>query len=156
MTAQRSIRNAHEHAMFTQVQNADDLLRVFMIRGIVFMEEQGISWAEEMDEHDFAALHILGEMNGEPIACGRIRFIADRALLQRLAVRRKWRGHGLGAQLLENMVAECTQRGFRNLYLHAQTLSRDFYAKFGFTVCGDEFMEAGIPHVPMRMMTPHT
>ncbi len=156
MNTRHVVRDNEEPIILKRVRSADDLLRVFMIRGIVFMEEQGISWADEMDEHDFAALHILGEISGEPVACGRIRFLDDRALLQRLAVRRKWRGKGVGAQLLENMIEECIQRGFRNLYLHAQILSRDFYAKFGFTACGDEFMEAGILHVPMGMMTTHT
>jgi len=136
--------------MFRQAQSAEDMLRVFMIRGIVFMEEQGISLAEELDEHDAEAVHILGEIEGEPVACGRIRLLDGEGRLQRLAVRRKWRGRGIGGRLLEFMLDRCRSMGVSEFSLHAQTRARDFYLRYGFEACGEEFMEAGIPHVLMR------
>lgn len=136
--------------MFKRVTTADDLIRTAMIRAIVFMEEQGIACAEEMDGHDHAALHILGEIDGEPVACGRIRFLAGEARLQRLAVRRHWRGRGIGGRLLAFMLDQCREHGFHRFALNAQTRAKDFYARHGFCACGEEFMEAGIPHVPMR------
>lgn len=33
--------------------------------------------------------------------------------------------------------------------LDAQTYATDFYAKYGFVVEGEEFMEDGIPHLTM-------
>ncbi len=136
--------------MFRRVTTADDLVKVAMVRAIVFMEEQGISCAEEMDGHDHAAMHVLGEIDGEPVACGRIRFLAGEAKLQRLAVRRAWRGRGLGGKLLTFMLDQCREHGFRRFALNAQTRAKDFYARHGFCACGEEFMEAGIPHVRMR------
>ncbi len=136
--------------MFRRVKTADDLVKVAMIRGIVFMEEQGISCVDEMDGHDHAAMHVLGEMDGEPVACGRIRFLAGEARLQRLAVRKAWRGRGIGGELLAFMLDQCRESGFRRFSLNAQTRARDFYARHGFCECGEEFMEAGIPHVLMR------
>jgi predicted GNAT family N-acyltransferase len=136
--------------MFRRVETADDLVKVAMIRAIVFMEEQGISCADELDGHDHAAMHVLGEIDGEPVACGRIRFVAGEAKLQRLAVRRAWRGRGIGGELLAFMLDRCRENGFHRFALNAQTGARDFYASHGFRQCGEEFMEAGIPHVPMR------
>jgi len=135
--------------MFKRVNSHDELIRVLMIRAIVFMEEQGIRHADEMDEHDLAALHVLGEMDGEPVACGRIRYQSDRAFLQRLAVRRAWRGMGVGNQLLQFMLEQCRKDGFSRFELHAQTRATGFYRRHGFTACGEEFEEAGIPHVHM-------
>lgn len=137
--------------MFRRVSSPDDLIRVFMIRAIVFMEEQGIRHADEMDGHDFAALHVLGEVDGEPVACGRIRYQGDRAFLQRLAVRRAWRSRGVGNDLLRFMLDQCRKDGFYCFELHAQTRAMGFYRRNGFTVCGEEFEEAGIPHVHMRL-----
>ena len=95
--------------MFRRVQTSDDLTRVIMIRAIVFMEEQGISCADEMDGHDHCALHVLGEVDGEPVACGRIRFLPEGARLQRLAVRRAWRGQGIRRALLQHCEARLRQ-----------------------------------------------
>jgi ElaA protein len=38
----------------------------------------------------------------------------------------------------------------RDVVLDAQSPLADWYARLGFTVDGDEFVEDGIPHVPMR------
>ena len=137
--------------MFKRVHSPEDLRQVFMIRAIVFMEEQGIPYALELDEHDYAALHILGVVDGEPVACGRVRYTGDGAIFQRLAIRRAWRGQGLGNRLLGFMLEESRKNGFHSFSLHAQTQAQGFYARNGFTVCGEEFLEAGIPHVCMRL-----
>ena len=53
--------------MFQVVTNLEDLMKVFIVRGIVFIEEQGVPYTIERDEHDLSATHILGEMDGEPL-----------------------------------------------------------------------------------------
>jgi ElaA protein len=40
--------------------------------------------------------------------------------------------------------------GDRPCVLDAQAALVDFYADFGFVVTGPEYLEDGIPHVPMR------
>jgi predicted GNAT family N-acyltransferase len=140
--------------MFKRVHTPEDLRQVFMIRAIVFMEEQSIPYALEMDEHDSAAVHILGVEDGEPVACGRIRYTRDEAFFQRLAVRRAWRGKGFGNRLLDFMLEDSRKNGFRRFSLHAQIQAQGFYARNGFTLCGEKFMEAGIPHVCMRLVDP--
>ena len=42
-------------------------------------------------------------------------------------------------------------RGMPEVTLHAQTHAAGFYRKFGFDARGDEFLEAGIPHVGMSL-----
>ena len=39
----------------------------------------------------------------------------------------------------------------QSVYIEAQTYTIDFYGKVGFRVAGEEFLEDGIPHVPMMM-----
>lgn len=135
---------------FRIAQSLDDLIKAFIVRGIVFMDEQGVSFREEMDEHEHAAVHILGELDGEPMAAARIRFVGAFAKLERMAVRREYRGRGYGRELLRFTMDTARQRGFTQFKLHAQTAALAFYAKQGFRPQGDTFLEANIQH---RLMT---
>jgi len=135
---------------FRIAQSLDDLIKAFIVRGIVFMDEQGVSFREEMDEHEHAAVHILGELDGEPMAAARIRFVGAFAKLERMAVRREYRGRGYGRELLRFTMDTARQRGFTQFKLHAQTTALAFYAKQGFQPQGDTFLEANIQH---RLMT---
>ena len=48
------------------------------------------------------------------------------------------------------ILAEAKRRGLRETYLHSQSHAKDFYARHGYVVEGDEYFEAGIPHIGMR------
>ena len=136
--------------LFRIAETSDEQLRCLLVRAIVFMEEQQVSCAEEMDGLDQSALQILGEIEGEPIATARIRFFGDCAKLERLAIRQAWRGQGHGDRLLEFMLAAARERGYRKFKLHGQERLRAFYEKHGFCAEGDSFLEADIPHLLMR------
>ncbi|OFT22597.1 GNAT family N-acetyltransferase [Arthrobacter sp. HMSC08H08] len=64
----------------------------------------------------------------------------------RVAVHSKRRGQGIGHTLMKTAVARC---GKRRIVLNAQSHLADWYTQFGFEVDGEEFLEVGIPHVPM-------
>ncbi|GAN34353.1 MAG: GNAT family N-acetyltransferase [Candidatus Brocadia sp. AMX2] len=135
--------------MFRVVTNLDDLIKVFIVRGIVFIEEQGVSYKIERDEYDYSATHILGEENGEPFAAGRIRTHGEYAKLERIAIRESYRGKNLGNKLTEFMISTAKERGFKKFKVHAQASLTDFYRKHGFEIISDIFKEAGIDHYVM-------
>jgi predicted GNAT family N-acyltransferase len=135
--------------MFHIIGSWDDLIKVLIVRGIVFVEEQHVPYGEEIDAHELEALHVLGELEGEPVAAGRIRFLDDCAKLERIAVRDRYRGRGIGRQLVEYLMAVARERGFRRFKMHAQAHLRDFYGRHGFTAVGPMFKEAGIDHYLM-------
>lgn len=56
------------------------------------------------------------------------------------------RGHGYASELMEAALAEVGQHPCR---INAQTYLADMYCSLGFVQDGDEFLEDGIPHVPM-------
>ncbi len=45
---------------------------------------------------------------------------------------------------------EARRRGFRETSLHAQSHAKAFYLRHGYAPHGDEYLEAGIPHLEMR------
>src|SRR3989339_1102599 len=141
--------NHGNNKMFKVVTNLEDLIKVFVVRGIVFIEEQGVPYNIEHDVHDSTATHILGEKNGEPFGAGRIRAIGEYAKLERIAIRKSYRGKGLGHKLTEFMITIAKEQGFKKLKLHAQSYLTDFYQKHGFEIVGDMFKEAGIDHYLM-------
>ena len=135
--------------MFKVVTNSDDLIKVFIIRGIVFIEEQGVPYKIERDAYDYSAMHILGEDNGEPFAAGRIRTHGEYAKLERVAIRKSYRGKRLGHKLTDFMISTAKEQGFKKFKVHAQSYLVDFYRKHGFEIVGDVFKEAGIDHYVM-------
>ena len=55
----------------------------------------------------------------------------------------------MGGALLDMLMVIANKMGYEEVRLHAQTRVIEFYLKRGFEPQGDEFMEAGIPHVLM-------
>jgi predicted GNAT family N-acyltransferase len=68
-----------------------------------------------------------------------------------MAVLKAWRGRGVGGALLLALIQMAREDGHGETRLHAQTHARDFYARHGYEPVGGEFMEAGIPHIEMRL-----
>lgn len=132
--------------MFRVVTSQDDLLKVYAVRSIVFVEEQNCSYEIEVDGEDLSAVHILGEVEGEPVAAGRLRFLGEYVKFERLAVRKAFRGKGFGDRLLAFMMDVAKSKGFKKYKMHAQVHALDFYKKHGFVEKGEMFLEADIEH----------
>lgn len=121
------------------------------IRTVVFVVEQNVSADLEMDGRDGECAHALAESAaGEAIGTGRL--MPD-GRIGRMAVLASWRGKGVGSAILAALMAEAKRRGLRETYLHSQSHAKDFYVRHGYVVEGDEYLEAGIPHVGMRART---
>lgn len=127
------------------------------IRTEVFIEEQQVPVTDEWDGLDEQALHflVLSE-NGEAIGCGRLlsEIVSDKSLyhIGRVAILKPFRNQGIGHQLMQSVIAYCKQtKPENNIYLHAQTERRRFYETLNFIAKGDEFMDAGIPHISMYL-----
>lgn len=126
-------------------QNDDQLLR--SVREDVFVKEQQVPVEMEWDGFDSDCLHVLAiDKNGRAI--GTARLLPD-GHIGRMAVLKEWRKKGVGSALLRRLLVEVEKRKFQKLALNSQRYAVDFYKKFGFQIEGDEFIDAGIPHVKM-------
>ena len=136
--------------MIRIVTSEEDILKVMVVRGIVFIEEQGVDWEGEIDEFEAESVHFLGECHGQPVAAGRLRMMPDAvAKIERVAVRPAWRGQGFARRMVEAIMAEASHRNAAKFTLHAQVYLEDFYASFGFLRQGGIFRECGIDHILM-------
>ncbi|NHX27124.1 GNAT family N-acetyltransferase [Escherichia coli] len=130
---------------------SDDLAACHAIRRVVFIEEQQVSEAEELDDLDAGAIHLLALDDGVPVGTARLLLKPPVGKIGRVAVLRSHRGTGLGAQIMQACLEVLRdQPGLTTAYLSAQTHALGFYEKLGFVAYGDEYPDAGIPHRDME------
>lgn len=118
------------------------------IRTPVFIQEQQVPQDIEWDDKDPLCVHALAmDTDGTPIGTGRL---APDGKIGRMAVLPEWRGKGVGAAILDFLVASARERGIKECYMNAQLHAVDFYRQQGFEAYDAEFLEAGIPHRRMK------
>ncbi|MYF70851.1 MAG: GNAT family N-acetyltransferase [Proteobacteria bacterium] len=127
----------------------EEQLKAFMVRCVVFCGEQGVPYGIERDAFEDSAIHVLGEIDGEPVAAGRLRCLPDYAKLERIAVRAPYRGRGVGAEITRFLMRLARERGYSSYRMNAQAYLEEFYGRLGFRAVGGIFLEAGIEHVTM-------
>ena len=136
-----------------EVRSSERLGQAFAIRRAVFVREQGVSEALEIDGRDDDALHLLALYDGDPVGTLRLRWVEGGrvAKIERVAVLPRARRAKVGRRLVEAALAVAVAGGAESARLHAQTTVRAFYATLGFVASGPEFIEDGIPHVAMQL-----
>lgn len=126
-----------------------------LIRDRVFIEEQGIPLQLEFDGQDSVAQHCLAYQQAQAVGTLRVRRLSKTEIptlkLERLAVLPPFRGQGIGSELAKAVVTQAQQQNYRQIVLHAQAYIAPLYAKLGFQVEGEMFMEVEIPHVKMQL-----
>jgi predicted GNAT family N-acyltransferase len=120
------------------------------LRERVFCGEQGVSLAADRDGLDPEALHVVALDRGRVVGTCRLIFSEDGARLGRMAVEPGVRGQGIGASLLAEAEREARAAGGARMSLHAQVVAMPLYARAGYEVAGAEYLDEGIPHVPME------
>jgi predicted GNAT family N-acyltransferase len=129
-----------------------DIATCQRLRRTVFIEEQGVSEADEVDGLDGSAIHLLAFDGDVPVGTARLLVKGATGKIGRVCVLRQARGTGLGAALIRAALDQfCAMPGISRVTLGAQSHATGFYAALGFQVIGDEFIDAGIPHREMVM-----
>lgn len=125
----------------------------FAIRRKVFCEEQNVPEEEELDDRDTEAWHFLAFVDGVPAGTARLVPTAGAAKIGRMAVRKEYRGRGVGTRLLEAAMHAAAELKLHPMVLDAQVSAIPFYERLGFVAEGVVFDDAGIPHRRMTRAT---
>jgi len=121
------------------------------LRLAVFVQEQGVPLAEEFDEQDARAHHVVAWLDGAPVGTGRCFLGADgRGVIGRMAVLPPARGQGVGAAIMRSLLARLVEAGVSTVWLSAQVHAQGFYRRFGFSPVGEPYDEVGILHQAMQ------
>jgi len=128
----------------------EDLSEVRAIRREVFVEEQSVAEDVEFDGTDDSCVHLLIYDDDLPVCTGRIFIADDYFKIGRVATVMTHRGRGIATGLMQSLINACVAMGGTRQIIHSQAGSRGFYETLGFTTYGEEFEEAGIPHIAME------
>ncbi len=127
---------------------ARQLHDLLALRIDVFVVEQNCPY-REVDGHDLDPTTEHLWTADELGIASALRILEDGSdrRIGRVVTRADQRGNGAASALLS---AALEHLGSTSIVLDAQSYLQEFYERFGFTVTGPEFVEDGIPHVPMR------
>ena len=139
--------------MSVEIAETDDLVTCRRLRRIVFIDEQGVSEADEIDDRDGEAIHLLATDDGRPVGTARLLVEGDTGKIGRVCVLQEARGTGLGAALIRAGVERFRQvPGVAKVKLGAQVHALGFYERLGFAAYGPVYDDAGIDHRDMVLV----
>ncbi|MFL6004102.1 MAG: GNAT family N-acetyltransferase [Nocardioides sp.] len=122
---------------------------VWRLRQEVFVVEQNCPYPD-LDGRDpeEGTRHVLLRDGDELMGYARVLDDGDVWRIGRVVLARQARARGLADPLLETALQICPDRP---VVMDAQTPLREWYERFGFEVSGEEFLDDGSPHLPMRL-----
>jgi ElaA protein len=123
---------------------------LWKLRQDVFVVEQQCPY-RDLDGRDLLGetRHVvLEDEHGVVLGCARVLDEGDTWRIGRVALHRTVRGQGWADRLMETALSVSPDR---DVVLDAQAPLVGWYESLGFVVSGAEFLEDGIPHVPMRL-----
>lgn len=135
------------HLVTGPALEVDQLHELLKLRVDVFVVEQDCPY-HEIDGRDLEATTAHLWLADELGVVSSLRILDDPAgrRVGRVVTRADRRGQRLSSKLIEEALV---QIGHTTTVLDAQSHLREFYEGFGFEVSGPQFIEDGIPHLPM-------
>ena len=131
-----------------------ELYEILKTRSEIFVVEQNCVY-QDLDDNDQDAFHVFcWNDSGRVSGCLRVFWkghdeTAGVAQIGRVVTLEH--GKGLGGKLLhEGVRIAIEQLKAKKIYLEAQEYAIGYYAKEGFEVVSEPFLEDGIPHVRME------
>ena len=138
--------------MTLTISETRDIALCRHLRRVVFIDEQGVSEADELDDQDDTAIHLLAQVDGDPIGTARLLIQGDTGKIGRVCVLVLLRHQGIGAALIRAAIDRLRgEPGVARAKLGAQTHAIGFYESLGFAAFGPVYDDAGIAHRDMAL-----
>lgn len=129
-----------------------DLYDVLRLRSEVFVVEQACAFLDlDGRDHEPTTQHLWTRDERGIVATLRVLHDGgDVWSIGRIVTRSDARSAGAAARLIAAGIEVAESAGAGEIRLGGQSHLADWYRRFGFEVAGPEYVEDGIPHVPMR------
>lgn len=135
----------------TRAISEEEIASCMQIRRKVFIEGQGVPEEIEVDGKENECDHYILKIDDFAAGTARVRYLGEKGKIQRVAILDEYQGKGLGRKLMQYIIEDIIKKGVaKSMVLSAQVHAISFYESLGFTVCSDEYMEAGILHKDMQ------
>lgn len=132
----------------------ETLYRILHLRVAVFVVEQEAAY-DDLDGRDIepGAELLWAEEEGAVLSTARILREPGALRIGRVATVVEARSRGVASAIMRAAVERCLELDAAlPILLGAQEHLVDWYARFGFAVDGERYLEDGIPHRPMRRL----
>lgn len=133
------------------IKNRKELEKLLKIRGTVFIKEQKVPHSRERDGLEEESKHFIVHAGSKCIGGARVRFIRNKAKLERIVLLRSYRGKGVGTKLVRHLISYARRRGVEEIVVHGQVESMGFHEKCGLKKRGRMFVDGGIKHYEFFM-----
>lgn len=116
------------------VRTLNDYQMMVTLRAMTFMSEQHCPYDEEFDENDLCATNFLVFDGHRPVGTLRLRWFAEFAKLERIALLASYRGTGAVKVLLAEAFEVVARKGYVRMISHIQRRYWDLWSNtFNFT-----------------------
>lgn len=135
------------------VRTAGEMAQAREVRRRVFVEEQGMNAASELDSDDPRSIHLVACLGDKIVGTVRIFPVSDTNghwVGGRLAVDKAYRAKGAAELLVREAVAAAARRGCRKFTASIQKKNVPFFKRLGWQPSGGPNFHHGIEHQPMQ------
>tara|TARA_Y100001970_G_scaffold278435_1_gene384117 strand:- start:875 stop:1312 length:438 start_codon:yes stop_codon:yes gene_type:complete len=132
--------------------NKDDFDKYLILRWRILRFPWGGKRGSEIDDFENVAIHrAIKDSNGNMVGVGRIHFINQSAQIRYMAIKKIYRGEGLGTKMLSELEKIALTNKTKKIFLNSRENVTTFYRKNGYTVVGKaDFSFRGIIHYKME------
>lgn len=130
------------------------LYEVVKLRQDIFIIEQNCIY-DDIDGLDYESAHLL-LLGDDTSLIGYLRLVPagkkfDGLSLGRIAIKKKYRGKGLGKKLVKKGLTIAKKWGETSARIEAQAHLENYYADLGFKTNSEIYEVDGIPHIQMML-----
>jgi predicted GNAT family N-acyltransferase len=140
----------------TLARTMEDMHKVIAIRSAAYFSDPEHTFGKHFDGNDMSSSHMVGYIGEEPVGTLRIRYFADFARIERIAVRPTHRKSRIAFKLVQAAFSFCRDKGYRKLSGVAREEMVPFWSMFGgrLTLSKEPVFIYGLPHLEMNIEYP--
>ncbi len=135
-----------------EVNNQQELEEMFDQRWLVLRSPLGMEKGSERDNHEDAAVHLVGMCDRKIIASARLRELSpELGSISYVAVLPEFQNQGIGTKMIQNLIGKAQDKNLKAVRLMSRINAIKFYQKIGFSEQDNPFDFLGIPHIFMQL-----
>ena len=136
---------------FRVPKNEDEFYEYDLFRWRLLRKPIGKTIESLKDEYEDKSFHLIGVIDNQIVACGRLHFIDDsKAQIRYMAVDEKYQRKGLGSSILSLLESHAKKNNADKVILNARDHAIKFYAAAKYKILKKYHgSDTGIPHTTM-------
>ena len=136
---------------FRVPKNEDEFNEYDLFRWRLLRKPIGKTIESLKDEYEDKSFHLIGVIDNQIVACGRLHFIDDsKAQIRYMAVDEKYQRKGLGSSILSLLESHAKKNNADKVILNARDHAIKFYATAKYKILKKYHgSDTGIPHTTM-------